>query len=177
MPLHQVGLVLNEKTNSCNPWNHSKQRPAYASFNPAMLIMRNFSISMNLGCNVFEDVLLANRLESHDVVGPRQPCNCAKNISDSLGPPFSRGKSTIAVQNKATKSAPEALAPKRITQGLFDGSTLKNAPNAVSIATSMAVIAPTLISAAAIHPSVRSRIHWALDSLSLFVLICKGCRS
>jgi len=163
MPLHQVGLVLNEKTNSCNPWNHSKQRPAYASFNPAMLIMRNFSISMNLGCNVFEDVLLANRLESHDVVGPRQPCNCAKKYQRFF-------RSTL-------QSAPEALAPKRITQGLFDGSTLKNAPNAVSIATSMAVIAPTLISAAAIHPSVRSRIHWALDSLSLFVLICKGCRS
>ena len=45
-------------------------------------------------------------------------------------------------------------------------NALKNAPNAVSIAKSMAVIAPTLISAAAIQTSVRSKIHWALVNLS-----------
>ena len=45
-----------------------------------------------------------------------------------------------------------------------------------SIAKSMAVIAPTLISAEAIQPSVRSKIHWALDSLSWLVLILKLSR-
>ncbi len=90
-----------------------------------------------------------------------------KNSSDFLGP-LTLGKTDIAAQMIATTIVIAARNINKFAQAVRSAGSneLNDVARTPSMAVSRATITPTLISAAAIHPKLRSRIHWATLSRS-----------